>query len=161
MSFLDKLFGRDLDDDHIYEYEGDYYEPQTDVMRQPEKVASSRPSRIVNFNPGNAAAGPKAHMVEIIEPKNMECMWQICDYVREGKTVICNIEAISAEHRQRLVDFVTGAAYAMEGEIQPVSQLIFVFTPRSTKINRDGRTIDSFESGYGDDYMRDARVFAR
>ena len=76
------------------------------------------------------------------------------------KTVICNIEGISAEHRQRLVDFVTGAAYAMEGEIQPVSQLIFVFTPHTIRINRDGHGTGDYAFA-SDEYMRNARVFAR
>ncbi|HHV43010.1 MAG TPA: cell division protein SepF [Clostridiaceae bacterium] len=162
MSFLDKLFGRDVDDSDIYEeYEDDYYEPETEVMRQPVGANSTKKSsRVVNFNQGSSVSNQ--HHVEIVEPQNMESMWQICDYVREGKTVICNIESISAEHRQRLVDFVTGAAYALEGEIQPVSQLIFVFTPHSTRVSRDrGRGYDDYALASNNDYMRDAKVFAR
>ncbi|NLB08982.1 MAG: cell division protein SepF [Clostridiales bacterium] len=160
MSFLDKLFGRDVDANNMYdEYEGDYYGPEPEVMRQPSRTGSApRSSRVVNFNQNMPPS--YQHLVEIVEPQTMESMWQICDYVREGKTVICNIESISPEHRQRLVDFVTGAAYALEGEIQPVSQLIFVFTPRSTRISR-GRGYDEYSFATNDDYMRNARMFAR
>ena len=39
MSFLDKLFGRDVDDNNIYdEYEGDYYGPGAEVIRQPSRT---------------------------------------------------------------------------------------------------------------------------
>ena len=160
MSFLDKLFGRDYDDNR-FEYEDDYYEPETDVMRQPPNVnPAGKSGRVLNLSSNNPHPGGNQQMIEIVEPQSMETMWQICDYVREGKTVICNIEGISAEHRQRLVDFVTGAAYAMDGEIQPVSQLIFVFTPRTTRIGRDGYSTDDYAFA-SDEYMRNARVFAR
>lgn len=159
MSFLDKLFGRDYDDGG-YDYEDDYFEPEPEVMRQPTSAnIGSKPSRVLNLNSNNPNPGNQ-QLIEIVEPQSMETMWQICDYVREGKTVICNIEAISAEHRQRLVDFVTGAAYAMDGEIQPVSQLIFVFTPRTTRISRDGYNAGDYAYA-SDEYMRNARVFAR
>ena len=87
MSFLDKLFGRDYDDGG-YDYEDDYFEPEPEVMRQPTSAnIGSKPSRVLNLNSNNPNPGNQ-QLIEIVEPQSMETMWQICDYVREGKTEI-------------------------------------------------------------------------
>mgnify|MGYP000930053147 FL=1 len=79
MSFFDKLFGRDYDENR-FEYEDDYYEPETEVMRQPMNVSSGhRSGRVLNLNSNNPGPGGQ-QLIEIVEPQSMESMWQICDY---------------------------------------------------------------------------------
>ncbi|NLV47658.1 MAG: cell division protein SepF, partial [Clostridiaceae bacterium] len=75
-----------------------------------------------------------------------------CDHIRAGKTVICNIEKVDAKVAQRVIDFITGAAYALDGKVMPVSSVIFVVAPRQTTL------VEGSIVGQSKEYMRQSAV---
>lgn len=133
-SFLDRWLRRDGTDDDDYGYdevmEDDGYE---DEPEQHQRVQRRQGSRVVDIKSGGARTSQQE--VVLVAPHDFSMTWQICDYVKENKTVICNIEAVPSDFRQRFVDFINGAAYALGGVIRPISKFIFVFAPKSTTVS--------------------------
>ncbi|MDO5738261.1 MAG: cell division protein SepF [Eubacteriales bacterium] len=133
--FLDRLLGGFDDyDDEYYEDNRDHRGPsREEVARSIQGARSPRrheDGRVVNFRPQGVN-----NEVIIIEPRDIATAQQVCDYVRSGKTVICNIEQIDTKIAQRVIDFLTGATYALSGSVDPISSLIFIVAPRSTHVS--------------------------
>lgn len=83
--------------------------------------------------------------VVIMQPADIEAAQMACDHIRSGKTVICNIERVDPKVAQRVIDFITGSAYALEGKVMPVSSVIFVVAPRNTALVEGGIVDQSME----------------
>lgn len=144
MAFLDRLFGRVTDDGgSIYDDNNGEYElyGQGGVTEEfqpgpePEDYsprARQRGARVVDIRQGRPER--RQNEIVLLMPNSRDTIWQICDYVRDGKATICNIEGVPVEERQRFVDFIRGAAYALDGAIRPISTLIFVVAPKTTLI---------------------------
>lgn len=137
MSFLNKLLGKPPEEDYDEFYEEAYegvnlsYEEAAD-SRQPRK--SSRDNRVVDIRD---ARNESQHTVMLVEAVDIDSAWPVCDHVKAGYTVICNTERLNQDVRVRFQDIVSGSAYAIGGILQMVSQYIFVFAPRSTRIDFD------------------------
>ena len=75
--------------------------------------------------------------VTMIKPTSMEDSREVCDYLLAGKAVVLNLEGIHMEVAQRIIDFTSGATYSMEGNLQKISNYIFIATPRSVELSGD------------------------
>ena len=58
----------------------------------------------------------------------------IADCLREDIPVIVNLEETSPEHARRIIDFALGTTYAIDGEVQQVSEYVFVCTPKTVMV---------------------------
>lgn len=58
----------------------------------------------------------------------------ICDYIKSNKIVAVNLEDTPHETAQRIADFLSGVAYALDGDIQCVSNRIFIIAPKNVDI---------------------------
>ena len=72
--------------------------------------------------------------VVVTAPNNLEEAGEVCDYRKEKKTVIVNLENIEHEIAQRISDFLCGACYALDGSIQLISDDIFIIGPVNVDI---------------------------
>ena len=61
------------------------------------------------------------------------------------RTVVLNLEATNKETAKRLLDFLSGVAYAQEGDIRPAASKTFIITPRNVDLMGDQP--DDMESG--------------
>lgn len=96
---------------------------------------TSTRSKIVPMKqPGVRGSGME---VSIQKPTSFEDSSEICDVLLTGKAAIVNLEGIDVEVAQRIIDFVSGACYAMSGNIQKVSSYIFIVTPAGIDISGD------------------------
>lgn len=73
----------------------------------------------------------------VIKPKSMEDTREIIDTLLANCTVVLNLEGIDVEVAQRIIDFSSGASYAIDGSLQKVSSYIFILTPSSVEISGD------------------------
>ena len=73
----------------------------------------------------------------VIKPSAFEDVREITDTLLSERTVILNMEGLDMALAQRIIDFVSGACYAIEGNLQKVANFIFVLTPRSVDISGD------------------------
>ncbi|MDO5478086.1 MAG: cell division protein SepF, partial [Clostridia bacterium] len=67
--------------------------------------------------------------VVVIQPESFEEAREIAENLKSNKPVIVNLEKIEKEQARRMVDFVSGASYALGGDIQKISNMIFLVTP--------------------------------
>ena len=75
--------------------------------------------------------------VSLVKPTSMEDSKDICDYLLAGKAVVLNMEGIHTEVAQRIIDFTSGATYSMNGNLQKISNYIFIATPESVELSGD------------------------
>ncbi|MDD2376093.1 MAG: cell division protein SepF [Clostridia bacterium] len=73
----------------------------------------------------------------ITQPNCYEDVQEIGDYLKSKKSVIVNLESVNKEDARRILDFMSGATFAVEGTIQKVSNLIYLITPRNVEIQND------------------------
>ncbi|MBG91241.1 MAG: cell division protein SepF [Actinobacteria bacterium] len=84
-------------------------------------------------NSSNAQTFP-ASEIKVMEPKIYEDSLSIATYLRENKPVIVNLKHLDTEASKRLVDFICGTAYAINGHMMKVGENIFLFTPANIQI---------------------------
>ena len=71
---------------------------------------------------------------------------EITDFLLEGRTVVLNVEGLAVDIAQRIIDFVSGSCYAMDGNLQKISNYIFIITPASVDISGDFQAyVDTFD----------------
>ncbi len=79
----------------------------------------------------------KSMEVSLIKPTSIEDAREICDFLLAGKAVVLNMEGIHTEIAQRIIDFTSGATYSMNGNLQKISNYIFIATPESVELSGD------------------------
>ncbi|MEE1356908.1 MAG: cell division protein SepF [Clostridia bacterium] len=67
--------------------------------------------------------------LKVVKPESYKNASQIADHLLNGRTVVLNLENTNKETARRLIDFLTGAAYAIGGDIKKVSNNTYVITP--------------------------------
>ena len=75
--------------------------------------------------------------VTMIRPTSMEDSSEVCDYLLAGKAVVLNLEGMHMEVAQRIIDFTSGATYSIGGNLQKISNYIFIATPQSVELSGD------------------------
>lgn len=85
----------------------------------------------------NLVGFPQSRSMEIIinEPRIYEDSLNIAAHLRQGKPVLINLKYLDAESGKRLIDFVCGTVYAINGHMLKVGEAIFLFTPENVAIN--------------------------
>ncbi len=83
------------------------------------------------------AGGTRGLEVVVIRPETMEDASEITDTLLSGKAVILNLEGIHVETAQRIVDYSAGSCYAMRGNLQRITNFIFLVTPPNVDISGD------------------------
>lgn len=79
----------------------------------------------------------KGYEVKVIEPRSFEDAAVIVQNLRDRKTIVLNLHLLDKEQSQRTIDFVCGAAHALDGKPQKVGDLVFVFTPSNVTLSVD------------------------
>lgn len=155
--FIDWVKGEDVEDE---------YEEEMPRQRNEEPVKSSAPSsyersyersydrsydsasaeaasprrgnKVVNINTTTQLA------VVLVKPDRFENAAEIADHLKDKRTVVLNLEQTNKDIARRLVDFLSGVAYANEGKIKKVANSTYIITPYNVDIMGD--LIDELES---------------
>lgn len=130
------------DEDDDYEDIFDDGEPSflDERPRSVERVggSDSRRGKVVNIH---ATTQLK---VVLVKPERFEAASEIADHLKEKRTVVVNLESTHKDIARRLIDFLSGVAYASEGKIKKVAANTYMITPYSVDIQGD--LIDELES---------------
>ena len=73
----------------------------------------------------------------VIKPNSVEDAREITETLLSGRTVILNLEGLDLEVAQRIIDFTSGATFAISGNLQKISNYIFLVTPKNVDISGD------------------------
>ncbi|MBQ3312103.1 cell division protein SepF [bacterium] len=79
----------------------------------------------------------RGNEVMIIEPRSFGESAQIVQNLKDRKTIVLNLHLLDKEQSQRTIDFVCGAASALNGNPQKVGDMVFVFTPNNVTLTVD------------------------
>ena len=90
----------------------------------------------------------------VIKPTSVEEAREITETLLNNRTVVLNVEGLDVEIAQRIIDFTSGSPFAISGNLQKISNYIFIITPASVDISGDFLSlVDSFDTkGMRTDY---------
>lgn len=117
-----------------------YGEEENDYgYEAPARAKSSRTNNKVTpmRQPAARRNNPMGMEVCVIKPNSVEDAREITETLLSGRTVILNLEGLDLEIAQRIIDFTSGAAFAISGNLQKISNYIFLVTPTNVDISGD------------------------
>ncbi len=132
MGFFDKLkemMGSDEDD-----YDDDYEEEvvsQREERRDPPPAEQRRNNKVVNIH------ATAQLQVVLVKPERFDDTSSIADHLNAKRTVVLNLESATKEVSRRILDFLSGVAYANDGQIKKVANCTFIITPYNVGIMGD------------------------
>ncbi len=87
-------------------------------------------------NKGNVVGLPSAKPTKMVlsEPRSYEDTQEIADHLRARRPVLVNLQRVRSDQGTRIIDFLSGTVYALNGGISKVGQNIFLCTPESVEI---------------------------
>ncbi len=88
---------------------------------------------------GKVVSMPQPQQVRMVitQPTSFEQSEEICNYLKEKKSIIVNLEYVNKDVARRIVDFISGSVHALDGHIQKVSNAIFLVAPVNYEIASD------------------------
>ncbi len=133
-------------------YDDDYYEDEDEFLDDEEETTSyvepvrtvaedrvqKKPVRTMparTMRKGGTMVGNNE--VCCIRPKSIEDAREITQTLLQERTVVLNLEGLGVDCAQRIIDFTSGSCYAIDGNLQKISQYIFIITPASVSISGD------------------------
>lgn len=141
MGFLDELkrlahpYEDELDDyDQYDDVPETFPEPKKERQREGVSYPSDmdrRSNKVVNIHTTTQL------QVVLVKPERFENASEIADHLRYKRTVVLNLESTNKDIARRLLDFLSGVAYANEGQIKKVALSTFIITPYNVDIQGD------------------------
>ncbi|MBO8142354.1 MAG: cell division protein SepF [Firmicutes bacterium] len=115
--------------------EGPVQEAASARAGPPWTEADERRGRLVSL-PGNRRS-PEAQALSVVvqKPTRFDEVQAVVNCLKDRRPVILSVEAVQKDVAQRLVDFVSGAVYALEGRMHRLSESLFLFTPSNVGID--------------------------
>ena len=134
MSKVWDLFGMDqqdpeeVDEENVEEMEEEEYEEDKKFFGN-----IGRKNKVV------AMPQTQANSIKMVisQPTTFEQSDEICSFLKEKKSVIVNLEYVNKDVARRIVDFISGGVYALDGYIQKVSNSIFLVAPSNYEITNE------------------------
>ena len=150
MGVVDKLLNVMKLSDMEDEYDGeDYYdddEPVENIKKAPvihredtyedEKPAKKVSQKVTPIRSVKRAPGPGMEVC-VIKPTSVDDAREITETLLNNQTVVLNLENLDVEIAQRIIDFISGATFAIDGNLQKISNYIFLVTPTNVDISGD------------------------
>lgn len=120
------------------EFETESFE-ETVEQEEVEEERTSKPAirKIYGQRRGQAAENSSAMRMVLVRPEIFTDVAAIADHLKQGKTVVLNLENAESAQARRIVDFLSGAAYAISFKFKPVSNSTFVIIPDNTDFSGD------------------------
>ena len=149
MSVLDKFLSimkldeDDYDDDDFFD-DDEFEEPSKknpfkknddDIEEKKTRTSFSSSNKVTPMR--QATKRGVSMEVCVIKPTAVDEAREITETLLCGRTVILNLEGLDLEIAQRIIDFTSGATFAINGNLQKISNYIFLVTPTNVEISGD------------------------
>lgn len=110
----------------------DRFESAQFTSRARERAAYGQdPNKVVNIHTTTQL------QVVLVKPERFDEAAEIADNLNEKRTVVLNLESANRDVARRLVDFLSGVAYANSGQIKRVANSTFIITPYNVDVMGD------------------------
>lgn len=110
---------------------------------------TSRMERTTNNKIVPIRTTPRGLEVSIMKPTSFEDSQDICDMLLTGRAAVVNLEGFDPDEAQRVMDFISGCVYAINGKLHQISKYIFIFSPDNIDISGDYLELVSDDAGFG------------
>lgn len=110
-----------------------YYEPERVSAPKRQTFHTSSANKVVQMP---SASGADMEVC-IVKPANVGEAQQVCSLLMENHPVVVNLEGIDLMEAQRIMDFIAGCIFAINGNMCQVSRYIFIFSPQDIDISGD------------------------
>ena len=166
-----KLDDEDYDDDEFFDdddYDDDYekkpkrslfhkekekdYDDYDDDYEVPAKTKSSYSNNKVTPMRQPSRRSSVSMEVCVIKPNSVDDAREITETLLSGRTVILNLEGMDLEVAQRIIDFTSGATFAISGNLQKISNYIFLVT--TTNVDSSCDRQDLLNTSFGASSLR-------
>lgn len=94
-----------------------------------------------------SVAGTSTFTLVVIEPKSFDECPKLVDSLKGRRPVVINLEKIETETAKKIFDFLSGATYALNGNVQKVANNIFIFAPEKVDITTNQEERGGFDFG--------------
>ncbi len=127
-------------EDDLFNYEEEFeneprsYRPVRDEYEQTQEPKKIKKNLKVLGHPNS-----QTQQVIVIEPRAFEEALEIIEHLREKKSVLLNLHLLDTSQSQRVVDFLSGATHAIEGNQQRIGDGVFMFTPSNVVITSENQ----------------------
>lgn len=147
MGLMDKL--RDairVPEEDEYEFEDEIYDEYEEEERPVDRGHGySRPGGVSSGSNKVVNIHTTAQLqVVLVKPERFDSAREIADHLNSKRTVVVNLESATKDVARRLVDFLSGVAYANDGQIKRVAASTFIITPYNVDVMGD--LIDELEN---------------
>ena len=113
---------------------------------QPKAQAADSPMAIP-IEKRVSIAGTNTFTLVVIEPKSFDECPKLVDSLKGRRPVVINLEKIETETAKKIFDFLSGATYALNGNVQKVANNIFIFAPEKVDITTNQEERSGFDFG--------------
>lgn len=115
---------------------GSSYKPQ-----QSSYQSAKANNKLVEFNSNRPHSSDYRGRSEVyvIKPQDINEAQTVTDFLKGGKTIVINMEGVELAPAQRIIDFIGGACYALDGTLQAISANIFIAAPNNIEVTGDLR----------------------
>ena len=83
----------------------------------------------------NLNLGGSSIELKVVRPERFEEVSEVADHLLSGRTVVLNLEVTSKEVTRRLIDFLSGVAYSIDGQIKRVANNTYIITPTNVEVS--------------------------
>ena len=113
---------------------------------KPEKEKSAKTTpKLTPIRGGKKANGNME--VCVIKPTSVDDAREITETLLDNRTVVLNVEGLDVDIAQRIIDFSSGSCFAISGNLQKISNYIFIITPPNVEISGDFLNLmDAFDT---------------
>jgi len=121
-----------LDDE--YEYKEEVVEKE---VEEPKVVKTPKPAPVntSNNNIVSLQSVQKSSKVVLLEPRAYADAQEVADHLNNKRAVVVNLQRIQRDQGKRIVDFLSGTVYAINGDIQKIGTDIFLCTPANVDVS--------------------------
>ena len=109
------------------------YGAEQPAPAQPRTARQQREGRVVSINGG--AAHPTK--LVLVKPERFDTAAEIADHLRDGHSIVMNLETTPNEDARRLIDSLSGVTYALDGKIQKAALKTYVIVPKNADLAGD------------------------
>ncbi len=119
------------------------YEEPEEVYEQPRRISRQERQPL----PMRSASQSGLELI-IRKPSSFDDSQEICDLLKQDRAIIVNLENVDRELAQKMMDFISGAIYALDAKIHQISGCIFCISPAKVDISGDYFTMISETTGF-------------
>lgn len=128
------LFAAEEEETESFEEEVEETVVEKKETKTEEKQMAYTETKTETTKPAPKANG-NAIELKVVRPESFNSVGQIADYLLNHCTVVLNLEATNKETAQRIVDFLNGVAYAIDGQIKSVTNSTYIITPNNVSVS--------------------------